>query len=104
MDKKELVDACEKLIAQGVPEQVQEKLDKIISIAKKKSITKEEAMSPTCFGSLVFCCATPVDKGSGLSCSGKNCLWRDAAIILSDLSQEELSKLKAKWHNELLSK
>jgi predicted metal-binding transcription factor (methanogenesis marker protein 9) len=104
MDKKELIEACEKLIGQGVPEQAREKLGKIISLAKKKTTTKEEAMSPTCFGSLVFCCATPTDNIRGLSCSGKSCLWRDAAIILAGLTPEELNKLKTKWHKELLER
>lgn len=99
-----MIEMCEKLIMQGVPEKVQEKLEKIIELAKKTELTKEEAMLPTCFGSLVFCCATLTDKMNSLSCSGKQCLWRDAAMILANLTPEDLNELKTKWHKELLER
>ena len=104
MDKEQLITICKKALAEGVDEHTKEKLEKALKLAQSKSINKKEAMSLTCFGSLVFCCATPTDKNKGLASGGKNCFWRDAAITLASLTPEDLNKLKAKWNKELLSK
>jgi predicted metal-binding transcription factor (methanogenesis marker protein 9) len=102
MNKEELIAVCKKALAEGVEGPAKEKIEKALELAQKKTISKRDAMSLTCWGSLVFCCATPTDKNKGLSCAGKNCFWRDAAVSLAGLTPDELNKLKAKWHKELL--
>jgi len=104
MNKEELAKILEQARNGVNDEGTAKKIDRALALAKQKKTNIKDAMSLTCFGSLVFCCATPADKNSGLSCAGKNCFWRDAAITLAGLTPEELNKLKAKWNKELLEK
>ena len=104
MNKDELAKMLEQAMNGELDERTREKIKKALKLAKQKTADAKEAMSLTCFGSLVFCCATPTDKSSGLSSGGKNCFWRDAAITLSGMSPEDINKLKAKWNKELLDR
>lgn len=101
MEKQELIEICIKL-RDKVDEQTRKKFDEIIELAKKKKVDAEKAMSLTCWGSLVFCCATLTDVKKSLSSQGKKCLWRDAAIALMEMTEEDLCKIKSRWHAELV--
>jgi predicted metal-binding transcription factor (methanogenesis marker protein 9) len=57
----------------------------------------KEASSITCWNGLEYCCASPIVHG-------KQCVWRDLACDLLELSEADLEDLKDTFRKGLMKK